>query len=75
MNCSKFRPALLPLVLFGVLGLLSAPAMAQTYAFNAASFATGHNPQAVVAADLNGDGRLDLVTSLDRVSISRQRTS
>ncbi|MBZ5705192.1 MAG: FG-GAP-like repeat-containing protein [Acidobacteriia bacterium] len=61
MNYSKFRPALLPLVLFGVLGLLSAPALAQTYAFNAASFATGHNPQVVVNADLNGDGRPDLV--------------
>jgi hypothetical protein len=63
MNYRKPRLALLPLVMLGVLGLPGVRTFAQTYAYNAASLATGHNPQAILSADLNGDGRLDLVAA------------
>jgi hypothetical protein len=56
---------------FSLLALLAGNALAQSYVFNAASFATGHNPQAVANADLNGDGRLDLVvTNFDDSTVS-----
>src|SRR5215813_11600804 len=40
--------------------LLSGIASAQTYAFNAAKFLTGHDPQGVVMFDFNRDGFADL---------------
>lgn len=63
MNYRKIYAVLLSLALPGVLGLSDAPAFAQTYVYNAASFATGHNPQAILNADLNGDGRPDLIVA------------
>ena len=53
-------------LLVGAMGLLSFAALlspsvwAQTYLYNQATFATGNSPAAVITADFNGDGRLDL---------------
>jgi hypothetical protein len=43
--------------------LLSSAASAQTYLFNAASFATVGYPTAVAAGDFNGDGKTDLAVA------------
>ena len=43
--------------------LVASLASAQTYVFNAAKFATGHDPQLVVLADLNKDNINDLVVA------------
>src|SRR2546426_298561 len=51
------------LALIGPLGLLSSTASAQTYLYNRADFGTGLDPSAVVAADFNGDGTLDLAVA------------
>ena len=45
-----------------VIAMCGSPAAAQSYVFNAASFAAGGGPAAVAAGDLNGDGKTDLVT-------------
>jgi hypothetical protein len=57
------RASLLAIGMCLLLGSLSATCVAQTHVFNTASFATGNNPQAVVNADLNGDGLPDLVVA------------
>jgi hypothetical protein len=44
----------------GGLSLLVLPCSAQSYFVNRTSFTTGDNPVAAVAADFNGDGKLDL---------------
>ena len=54
------------LVAAGAIGLFTSAAFfgpsawAQTYLYNQATFAAGNSPAAVITADLNGDGRLDL---------------
>ena len=60
---ASFRKAVLMFSLFGMVVTVGANALAQTYVFNTAVLATGNNPQAVVNADVNGDGRLDLVVA------------
>jgi len=44
----------------GALALMVLPCSAQSYFANRASYAAGVDPVAAVAADFNGDGRLDL---------------
>ena len=39
------------------------PSRSQTYIYNEAGLPTGDQPSAVASADLNGDGRLDLVVA------------
>ena len=51
------------LLMFGLVVTVGANALAQTYVFNTAVLATGNNPQAVVNADINGDGKLDLIVA------------
>jgi len=48
--------------LFLLLALMATSA-AQTYVFNTAQYATGHNPQSIANADLNSDGIPDLVVA------------
>jgi hypothetical protein len=63
MNSQKidFRAALGMLAACLVLSALPVTSAAQTYVFNTAEFATGHNPQAIANGDFNGDGIPDLV--------------
>jgi hypothetical protein len=51
------------LLMCGLVVTVGANALAQTYVFNTAVLATGNNPQAVVNADINGDGKLDLIVA------------
>ena len=44
----------------GAIALLALPCSAQSYFYNRAVFTTGNTPVAAVAADFNGDGKLDL---------------
>jgi hypothetical protein len=62
MKLPRRWPPVLPVLLGFLFGLTAlAPwVSAQTYLYNQAAVATGTKPVAVVAADLNGDGRLDL---------------
>src|ERR1700676_575196 len=61
----------LPVVVFLLLGFFAESAFSQVYVFGQASFATGASPSAVISADLDNDGRLDIVTSnLDSNSIT-----
>jgi FG-GAP-like repeat/Protein of unknown function (DUF1573) len=67
------KPRLLGLLLC----ILPIPASAQTYLYNQAVIGTGTKPVAVVAADFNGDGRLDLAVvnqSDNTVSIALSKT-
>jgi len=50
-------------LLWLLLYFFAVPAPAQIYIFGQASFATGAKPGSAIAADLNNDGRLDIVTS------------
>jgi hypothetical protein len=50
-------------VVFGSLTTWVPSAFAQTYVFGEADFATGASPDALVAGDLNADGKLDLATA------------
>src|SRR5450759_301863 len=52
-----FLSFLLPILL----PILAVCASAQVYVFGQASFVTGGNPDSVISADLNSDGRLDLI--------------
>jgi len=56
---------LAPILLYAcITGALPGPtASAQTYVFNAASFATGSGATAVAEGDLNSDGKADLVVT------------
>ena len=49
---------------FALIGLLMPPlAPAQTYFYGFANFATGRNSSALIAADFNGDGKIDLAVA------------
>lgn len=64
MNSPRVRARLgLTAAFVLVTAVLTATSAAQTYVFNTAEFSTGHNPQAVANADLNGDGIPDLVVA------------
>jgi hypothetical protein len=60
---SSFRTGLGMLVACLVLSALPATSAAQTYVFNTAEFATGHNPQGIANGDFNADGIPDLVVA------------
>jgi len=65
LGCERrlFSLRVLLFLLPGLVVLFTARASAQFYVFGRANLAAGANPHAVVAADLNGDGRLDLVVA------------
>src|SRR5579862_956695 len=73
--CAVVRPHLTSaLSLIALFTLLGVPALAQTYMFNRADYATGQGPETVAVGDFNGDGRMDIVTgntnsSSDTVSV------
>jgi len=59
----KSRGSKLSLAVLSSLMLLTTFAAAQTYIFNAAKFATGHDHQSVVLADFNKDSINDLAVA------------
>lgn len=61
----SFRFLFIVLVfLIGVAGPISSPALAQSYVYGTGSFAvTGYAPGAMVAADFNHDGKVDLAVA------------
>src|SRR5260370_16551155 len=62
MNSRKqrLRLALCLLLLLGLAEIVDSTALAQTYIFGRANFATGAAPVVVLTGDFNGDGKLDL---------------
>jgi hypothetical protein len=62
MNSRKqrLRLALCLLLLLGLAEIVDSTALAQTYIFGRADFATGAAPVVVLTGDFNGDGKLDL---------------
>ncbi|HEV2351742.1 MAG TPA: FG-GAP-like repeat-containing protein [Terriglobia bacterium] len=50
-------------MLLATLGPCTSVVRGQTYLYNRADFAVGRSPYAVVAADFNGDGKLDLAVA------------
>src|SRR5260370_40232239 len=62
MNSRKqrLRLALCLLLFLGLAQIVDSTALAQTYIFGRAVFATGAAPVVVLTGDFNGDGKLDL---------------
>jgi hypothetical protein len=67
-KCYGLRPQILRVlpalgVVIILTSVLSNSVVAQSYAFGAGAFAVPENSTAIVVADLNGDGRLDMVVA------------
>ena len=62
-NCAIGR-GVLPALVYGVfVGAFFSPAVGQNYMYGQTGLQTGRNPTGLAVADLNGDGRPDLVTA------------
>lgn len=74
-QCAHEWGATIAVVAFFLFTIPGTRASAQTYLYNRAEFPTGNGPSAVVSADFNGDGKLDLAVVVRECGLNSSLTA